>query len=41
MPGVGFEGTIPVSEQAKTVDALDCVATVIGILTNNTVLNYK
>jgi hypothetical protein len=30
MPGVGFEPTIPVFELAKTVHALDRVATVIG-----------
>jgi hypothetical protein len=30
MPWVGFEPTIPVFEQAKTVHALDCTATVIG-----------
>jgi hypothetical protein len=30
MPQVGFEPMIPVFEQAKTVHALDCVATVIG-----------
>jgi hypothetical protein len=29
MPRVGFEPTIPVFEQAKTVHALDRVATVI------------
>jgi hypothetical protein len=31
MPKVGFEPTIPASEQAKTVHALDCAATVTGI----------
>jgi hypothetical protein len=31
MPWVGFETTIPVFERAKTVHALDGVATVIGI----------
>jgi hypothetical protein len=31
MPHVGFEPTIPVFEQAKTVHALDYAATVIGI----------
>jgi uncharacterized membrane protein len=31
MPRVGFEPTIPVSERAKTVHALDGAATVIGI----------
>jgi hypothetical protein len=30
MPGVRFEPTIPVFERAKTVHALDRVATVIG-----------
>jgi hypothetical protein len=30
MPRVGFEPTIPVLEQAKTVHALDRAATVIG-----------
>jgi hypothetical protein len=30
MPRVGFEPTIPVFERAKTVHALDRVATVIG-----------
>jgi hypothetical protein len=30
MPRVGFEPTIPVFEWAKTVHALDLVATVIG-----------
>jgi hypothetical protein len=30
MPYVGFELTIPDSEQAKTVHALDCSATVTG-----------
>jgi hypothetical protein len=32
MPRVGFQPTIPAFERAKTVHALDCVATVIGIL---------
>jgi hypothetical protein len=32
MPGVGFEATIPVFDRAKTVQALDRVATVIGKL---------
>jgi hypothetical protein len=32
MPRVGFEPMIPVFEQAKTVHALDCAATVIGIM---------
>jgi hypothetical protein len=30
MPGVGFEPAIPVFERAKTVQALDRAATVIG-----------
>jgi hypothetical protein len=30
MPQVGFESTVPVFERAKTVDALDRAATVIG-----------
>jgi hypothetical protein len=30
MPQVGFEPTIPAFERAKTVNALDCEATVIG-----------
>jgi hypothetical protein len=30
MPGMGFEPTIPVSERAKTVHALDCAAILIG-----------
>jgi hypothetical protein len=31
MPHVGFEPTIPVFERAKTEDALNGVATVIGL----------
>jgi hypothetical protein len=31
MPRVGFEPTIPVLEQTKTVQALDCAAKVIGL----------
>jgi hypothetical protein len=31
MPRVGFQPTIPLFEQAKTVHALDCVATLIDI----------
>jgi hypothetical protein len=31
MPFVGFEPTIPASEQAKTVHALDRSATLIGV----------
>jgi hypothetical protein len=30
MPWVGFEPTIPVFEQAKKINALDCAAAVIG-----------
>jgi hypothetical protein len=30
MPWVGFEHTVPASERAKTVHALDCSATVTG-----------
>jgi hypothetical protein len=43
MPQVGFEPKIPVFERAKTVDALDRAATVIGrfhttrITTNNNI----
>jgi hypothetical protein len=36
MPCVAFEPKIPVSEQAKTVHALDRSATVIGKLRNYT-----
>jgi hypothetical protein len=32
MPRVGLEPTIPVSERAKTVHALDRAATVIGLI---------
>jgi hypothetical protein len=32
MPHMGFEATIPASERAKTIHALDSAATVIGIL---------
>jgi hypothetical protein len=32
MPLVGFELTIPASEQAKAVHAFDCAATVTGKL---------
>jgi hypothetical protein len=38
MPCVGFEPTIPASEWAKTVHALDRLATVTGNLTDLT--NY-
>jgi hypothetical protein len=37
MPQVGFEPTIPVFERAKTVHALDCAATVIGMSPSNIV----
>jgi hypothetical protein len=33
MPRVGFEATIPVFEQGKTVHALERAATVIGYTT--------
>jgi hypothetical protein len=36
MPQVGFETTIPVFEQAKTVHALDRAATVIGLHIDDT-----
>jgi hypothetical protein len=32
MPRVEFEPTTPVSERRKTVNALDCAATVIGVI---------
>jgi hypothetical protein len=32
MPRVRFEPTIPVFEEAKNVHALECAATVIGLL---------
>jgi hypothetical protein len=32
MPRVGFEHTTPVFEWEKTVHALDCAATVIGMI---------
>jgi hypothetical protein len=31
MPWMGFETMIPVLERAKTIHALDCEATVMGI----------
>jgi hypothetical protein len=34
MPWVGFEPTIPASERAKTVHALDRASTVIGMFTD-------
>jgi hypothetical protein len=36
MPSVGFEPTIPASERAKTVHALDRAATVIGTRSSET-----
>jgi hypothetical protein len=39
MPCVGFEPTIPASEQAKTLHAIDLSATVTGISTLRTLLN--
>jgi hypothetical protein len=38
IPGVGFEPTIPASEGAKTVHALDRAATVIGKVPNMVVV---
>jgi hypothetical protein len=35
MPGVGFEPTIPVFDEAKMVHALDQAANVIGFLTTH------
>jgi hypothetical protein len=32
MPRVGFKPMIPAFERAKTVDVLDCSATVIGLI---------
>jgi hypothetical protein len=40
MPWLGFELTIPASERAKTVHALDRAATVTGIWINIHVNNY-
>jgi hypothetical protein len=40
MPRVEFEPTIPASERAKTVHALDSAATVIGSLRNVYMLEY-
>jgi hypothetical protein len=39
MPCVGFEPTIPASERAKTVHALDRSATVTGSLTEMSTRN--
>jgi hypothetical protein len=39
MPQVGLKPTIPVFEQAKMVHALDCVATVIGLVIHVTKLH--
>jgi hypothetical protein len=42
MPQVGFEPTIPAFERAKTLHALDGVATVIGrILLEELIIIYK
>jgi hypothetical protein len=38
MPRVGVEPTIKVFERAKTVHALDCAATVMGLSTDYTAL---
>jgi hypothetical protein len=40
MPWVGFETTIPVFEQARTVHVLDLAATMIGAYLN-TVYNFQ
>jgi hypothetical protein len=37
MPGVGFEPTIPASEQAKTVHASDRAAAVIGLICHTSI----
>jgi hypothetical protein len=39
MPWVGFKPTIPVFERAKTVHALDCVVTAIGMRLHGVMLN--
>jgi hypothetical protein len=39
MPRVGFEPTILAFERANTVHALDCAATVIGLVSLVTVNN--
>jgi hypothetical protein len=41
MPWVGFESTIPAVELAKTVDALDRAATVIGYKTKNKLWGFS
>jgi hypothetical protein len=41
MPQVGFKPITPAFEQAKTVLAFDCVATVIGELKNSAQIIYK
>jgi hypothetical protein len=40
-PRVGFESMIPAFERAKTVHALDRLATVIGIMDKSTILNIS
>jgi hypothetical protein len=37
MPRAGFEPTVPVLKQAKTVHALDLAATVIGLDTDSVI----
>jgi hypothetical protein len=39
MPSVVFEPTTPAFERAKAVHALDCTATVIGLLLCNITVN--
>jgi hypothetical protein len=41
MPCVGFELTIPASERAKTVHALDRSATVTGVQKLGSIINKK
>jgi hypothetical protein len=41
MPRVGLEPTTPVFERAKTVQALDCAATVIGLRNKLHALNVR
>jgi hypothetical protein len=40
MPWVGFEPTIPAFKRAKTIHALDCVATVIGLKKNTSLWKH-
>jgi hypothetical protein len=40
MPRVGFKTTIPASEQARTVHALDCSATVAGFQGNTSIKGH-